>query len=162
MGGMEGMGFPIMATVMNGERLICCAGAVRASRMLLETAITFARERNTFGKKLSESQVIRHKFAQMARRIEAAQAVVDGLAFSMVNGAGAAEIGGPCALAKVECTTCLEYCGREASQVLGGASFLRQGKGALVERLVRETRVMVVGGGSEEVMLDLAMRMSKI
>jgi len=160
--GMEGMGFAIMATAMNGERLIGCAAAVRAARLCLETAISFARERVTFGKKLSESQVVRHKFAQMARRCEAAQAVVDNLAFSMKNGAGPVEIGGPMALAKVECTNAHEYCAREASQVLGGASFLRQGKGQLVERLAREVRVNVVGGGSEEIMLDLAMRMSKI
>ena len=64
--------------------------------------------------------------------------------------------------AKVECTSALEYCAREASQVFGGNSFIRGGKGQLVERLAREVRVSVVGGGSEEVMLDLAMRMSKI
>eukprot|EP00441_Pelagodinium_beii_P026388 CAMPEP_0197664084 /NCGR_PEP_ID=MMETSP1338-20131121/58418_1 /TAXON_ID=43686 ORGANISM="Pelagodinium beii, Strain RCC1491" /NCGR_SAMPLE_ID=MMETSP1338 /ASSEMBLY_ACC=CAM_ASM_000754 /LENGTH=411 /DNA_ID=CAMNT_0043242651 /DNA_START=30 /DNA_END=1265 /DNA_ORIENTATION=+ len=160
--GQEGMGFAIMATAMNGERLIGCAAAVRAARMCLAAAIAFARERVTFGKKLSDSQVIRHKFAQMARRVEAAQGVVDNLAFQMKSGAGPAEIGGPMALAKVECTTAHEYCAREASQVLGGASFLRQGKGQLVERLAREVRVNVVGGGSEEIMLDLAMRMSKI
>jgi len=160
--GAEGMGLPIMATVMNGERLIGCVGALRAARTLLAEAISFARQRETFGKKLSQSQVIRHKFAQMARRVEAAQAVVDTLAFSMAQGATPAEIGGPMALAKVECTSAHEYCAREASQVLGGASFLRQGKGQLVERLAREVRVNVVGGGSEEVMLDLAMRMSKI
>jgi len=160
--GAEGMGLPIMATVMNGERLIGCVGALRAARTLLAEAISFARQRETFGKKLSQSQVIRHKFAQMARRVEAAQAVVDALAFSMAQGATPAEIGGPMALAKVECTSAHEYCAREASQVLGGASFLRQGKGQLVERLAREVRVNVVGGGSEEVMLDLAMRMSKI
>lgn len=105
---------------------------------------------------------MRHKFAQMARRCEAAQAVIDNLAFSMKNGAEPADIGGPMALAKVECTNAMEYCVREASQVLGGASFLRQGKGQIVERLAREVRVNVVGGGSEEIMLDLAMRMSKI
>jgi len=160
--GEEGLGFAVMATAMNGERLIACQGGVRAARTLLSEAIKFAQERKTFGKKLSQSQVIRHKFAQMARRVEAAQAVVDALAFSMLHGAGPAEIGGPMALAKVECTSAVEYCAREASQVFGGASFVRGGKGRLVERVAREVRVAVVGGGSEEVMLDLAMRMSKI
>ncbi len=51
---------------------------------------------------------------------------------------------------------------REASQVLGGASFVRGGKGKHVERIAREVRVAVVGGGSEEIMLDLAMNMSKL
>merc|ERR1719213_1342944 len=75
--GQEGMGFMVMATAMNGERLIGVAGAVRACRMLLREAISFARERKTFGKPLIQSQVIRHKVAQMARRTEAAQAVLD-------------------------------------------------------------------------------------
>ncbi len=65
-------------------------------------------------------------------------------------------------LLKVECTSAFEFCAREASQILGGASYLRQGKGALVERLVRELRVAVVGGGSEEILLDLAMRQAKL
>lgn len=106
--GMEGMGFPVMATAMNGERLIACQGAIRSARTLLSEAIKFARERQTFGKKLSQSQVIRHKFAQMARRVESAQALVDQLAFSMLHGAGPVEIGGPMALAKVECTQATE------------------------------------------------------
>merc|ERR1711865_1298727 len=106
---------PVMATAMNGERLIACQGGVRAARTLLSEAIKFAQARTTFGKKLSQSQVIRHKFAQMARRIEAAQAVVDNLAFAMCQGASPLQIGGPMALAKVECTSAAEYCVREAS-----------------------------------------------
>jgi len=160
--GREGMGFPIMAAVMNGERLIACAGALRASRLCIASAIAFARERSTFGQRLIDSQVIRHKIAHMARRVEAGQAMLDNIAFSLKSGVGPAEIGGPMALLKVECTQAYEFSAREASQVLGGASFLRQGKGQLVERLAREVRVNVVGGGSEEVMLDLAMRMSKL
>lgn len=160
--GAEGQGFMVMATAMNGERLIGCMSSIRHARICIEESIGFARERKTFGKKLSESQVIRHKFAQMARRVEAAQAVVEQLAFSMKMGAKPGDIGGPMALAKVECSQAYEYCAREASQVLGGASFLRQGKGQKVERMAREVRVNVVGGGAEEIMLDLAMRMSKI
>merc|ERR1719321_658009 len=41
--GMEGMGFVVMATAMNGERLIGCMGALRAARLCLQHAISFAR-----------------------------------------------------------------------------------------------------------------------
>lgn len=160
--GKEGQGFMVMATVMNGERLIACQGAVRACRTVLAEAIKFARSRVTFGKKLITSQVVRHKIAQMARRVEAAQLVVDDLAFSMSAGAHPSKIGGPMALAKVDCTSALEYCVRESSQILGGAAFQRSGKYRVVERMARELRVSVVGGGSEEVMLDLAMNMAKL
>ena len=48
-----------------------------------------------------------------------------------------------------------EFCAREAAQILGGASYLR---GDTVERLYREVRVQAIGGGSEEIMRDLASR----
>lgn len=67
-------------------------------------------------------------------------------------------IAGSIALLKVNATQCFEYCAREASQIFGGASYLRTGVGEMVERLYREVRVMAIGGGSEEIMMDLAMR----
>jgi alkylation response protein AidB-like acyl-CoA dehydrogenase len=59
---------------------------------------------------------------------------------------------------KVAATQTYEYCAREASQIFGGNSYLRSGPGELVERLYREVRVNAIGGGSEEIMDDLAMR----
>ena len=53
----------------------------------------------------------------------------------------------------MQATRAMEYCAREASQVLGGASYVR---GSRVERIYREVRVNVIGGGSEEIMRDLA------
>ena len=47
---------------------------------------------------------------------------------------------------------------REASQILGGNSIIREGQGQLVERLSREVRAMAIPGGSEEILLDFAMR----
>ena len=49
----------------------------------------------------------------------------------------------------------LEAVAREAAQVLGGASYMT---GSKVERIYREVRVNAIGGGSEEIMLDLAGR----
>ncbi len=47
-----------------------------------------------------------------------------------------------------------ELCAREASQVLGGSSYTRGGKGQRVERLYREVRSYAIAGGSEEVLYD--------
>ena len=55
----------------------------------------------------------------------------------------------------MQATTTFEFCAREAAQVLGGASYL---KGSITERLYREVRVQAIGGGSEEIMRDLASR----
>jgi acyl-CoA dehydrogenase len=62
---------------------------------------------------------------------------------------------GDLAMLKVQASETMEYCAREASQILGGASYLR---GSKVERIYREVRVNAIGGGSEEIMRDLAAR----
>jgi len=63
-----------------------------------------------------------------------------------------------CALIKVQATKMFEYCAREAAQIFGGASYVRGGQGEKVERLYREVRAMAIPGGSEEIMIDLAVR----
>jgi len=57
--------------------------------------------------------------------------------------------------AKFFATKALEFCASEAMQIFGGAAYLR---GNNVERIYREVKVMAIGGGSEEIMRDLAVR----
>merc|ERR1712048_1387611 len=66
------------------------------------------------------------------------------------------------ALCKVQCTKGFEFVARECSQIFGGKSYLRSGPGVAVERAYREVRVLAIGGGSEEIMLDLASRQAKL
>jgi len=160
--GKEGFGFKMMADVMNWERFVAVVSSVRVARTAMTIGIEYGRTRRTFGKRLVDHQAITHKIANMALRVEAAQATVEQIAFQLQNGASAREVGGPLALAKVQATQAVEFCAREASQILGGASFVRGGKGQFLERIVREVRVGSVGGGSEEIMLDLAMRQAKL
>ena len=57
--------------------------------------------------------------------------------------------------AKFFATKELEHCASEAMQIMGGAGYLR---GNPIERIYREVKVMAIGGGSEEIMRDLAVR----
>jgi acyl-CoA dehydrogenase len=57
---------------------------------------------------------------------------------------------------KVQASQTMEYCAREAMQILGGAGYMR---GNRVERIYREVRVNAIGGGSEEIMRVLASRL---
>ena len=56
---------------------------------------------------------------------------------------------------KVQCSQTMEFCAREAMQVLGGMGYMRESR---VERIYREVRVQAIGGGSEEIMRDMAAR----
>eukprot|EP00929_Paragymnodinium_shiwhaense_P082624 TRINITY_DN43646_c0_g1_i1.p1 TRINITY_DN43646_c0_g1~~TRINITY_DN43646_c0_g1_i1.p1 ORF type:complete len:409 (-),score=82.91 TRINITY_DN43646_c0_g1_i1:278-1504(-) len=161
--GKENEGFlPIMLN-FNSERFGICVMANRMSRCCLEDAIRYARVRKTFGKPLIKHQVIRHKLAEMARHILATHSLNACIARDMAEGGESARAAGQLALAKVQATRTFEFCAREASQVLGGKSYLRGGgPGSRIERCYREVRVLAIGGGSEEIMLDLATRQAKL
>ncbi len=150
--GPENAGFGAIMRNFNGERLGMAQGAAAYARICFEDALDWARARETFGKPLVTNQAIRHKLADMVRRIQATQAWIDHCAWQVLNGLA---FPGDFALLKVQATQTMEFCAREACQILGGASFVR---GSRVERIYREVRVMAIGGGSEEIMFDLASR----
>lgn len=150
--GEENKGFPVIMTNFNSERLGMAASMEALGRVCLEEAATWARERSTFGRRLADHQVIRHKFAQMKQKLNATQAYIRIAYESMERGRPDP---GDIALLKVQASETLEFCAREAMQILGGAAYLR---GNRVERIYREVRVNAIGGGSEEIMRDLAAR----
>ncbi len=150
--GTENAGFRIIMENFNYERLFMIAGMVGASRVCFDEALRWARERETFGRRLGDHQVIRHKLVEMDRTINATRAWMEQLAWRVSQGdKPVAEL----AECKVQASLTMELCAREAAQVLGGASYLR---GNPVERIYREVRVNAIGGGSEEIMRDLAAR----
>lgn len=150
--GPENAGFLGIVRNFNGERIGLAAGANAFARVALEEAIGWARQRMTFGKRLADHQVIRHKIVDMAMRIEATRCMLENLAWRVEQ--GDAPISEICML-KNQATLTMEFCAREAMQILGGAGYMR---GARTERIYREVRVNAIGGGSEEIMRDLAAR----
>lgn len=146
----EGHGFRVIMNNFNSERMSLISCMEACSRVCLEEAVNWAKERETFGQIMISHQVIRHKIVQMKQRINATQSfmqvVARGINDNNVNI-------GDLAILKVQASETMEFCAREASQILGGASYLR---GSKVERIYREVRVNAIGGGSEEIMRDLA------
>jgi len=63
---------------------------------------------------------------------------------------------------KVMATRTFEFCAREASQIFGGSSIVQEGPGKVVERLYRNVRAVAIPGGSEEILMDFAMRNAKL
>ncbi|NIB45085.1 acyl-CoA dehydrogenase [Pseudomaricurvus alkylphenolicus] len=150
--GEEGQGFKVIMNNFNSERLGMIVQMEAYSRVCLEEAVNWAQERKTFGKRLADHQVIRHKIAEMKQQINACQAMTQHCTREIIEGKSNP---GDLALLKVQCSQTMEFCAREASQILGGASYLRDNR---VERIYREVRVQAIGGGSEEIMRDLASR----
>jgi acyl-CoA dehydrogenase len=150
--GQENKGFAVIMNNFNSERLAMAAAMEAYSRVCLEDAVAWARERHTFGQRLADHQVIRHKIAEMKQRINATQAY---LLMTCEQIQAGTENAGDIALLKVQSSQTMEFCAREAMQILGGIGYMR---GSRVERIYREVRVNAIGGGSEEIMRDLAAR----
>lgn len=154
--GAEGMGFPVIMNNFNSERLAMIVNMEATARCCLIEAVEWAQQRETFGKPLAKHQVVRHKIVTMKQRINATQAWLQHATREIMQGRSNF---GDLALLKVQASETMEYCAREASQILGGASYLR---GSKVERIYREVRVNAIGGGSEEIMKDLAANQFKL
>jgi alkylation response protein AidB-like acyl-CoA dehydrogenase len=156
--GKENEGFRGIMHNFNHERYLIAVQANRGSRELLAQCMAYASKRRTFGKTLLEHQVIRQKMADMAMRIEAVHALIETITYQVERGLTNDKLGGTMALLKVMSTRTLEVCVREASQVFGGASYVRSGVGVRVERAGRELRGCIIPGGSDEILADLAVR----
>ena len=154
--GAEGEGFRAIMHNFNSERLMMAAMACSYGEACTREALDWARERKTFGAPLSERQVIRHKLVDMVARVEAARAVVYDLAHRLEHDLGSRQalVARTC-MAKVLATQAMQFCADQAVQILGGMGYMR---GTKSERLYREAKVMMIGGGSEEIMKDLAAR----
>ncbi len=152
--GEENDGWRAIMGNFNYERIDLIAQSLAFSQLCIDEAVSYARERHTFGKPLIQNQVIRHKIVEMSRLVNSGQAWMELIAWKLNQGLGSEPaIGGEIAQCKVHATTTFETCAREAVQILGGAGYLR---GSTVERLYREVRVQAIGGGSEEILRDLA------
>jgi len=163
--GKENEGFKPIMFNFNQERFGIAISAVCYARVCVEESVRYAKTRKTFGKALIDHQVIRHKIANMSKRVMAAFGYMCHIAYALNQdplGLMDRTIPRNVALFKVEATQCLEFCAREASQIFGGRSYVRGGRGGKVERIYRDVRAYAIYGGSEEIMLDLAMRQAKL
>eukprot|EP01065_Artemidia_motanka_P050173 TRINITY_DN8524_c0_g1_i1.p1 TRINITY_DN8524_c0_g1~~TRINITY_DN8524_c0_g1_i1.p1 ORF type:complete len:437 (+),score=143.42 TRINITY_DN8524_c0_g1_i1:57-1313(+) len=156
--GKENQGFRYLMFNFNHERFVISVAACRNARNCFELAFKYALQRKTFGKRLIDHQIIRFKLAEVARQVESLHDNCERVAYAFSNGVPDSELGGQCALLKVQGSKTLEYAAREASQIFGGSSIVKEGKGKLVERIYREVRAAAIPGGSEEILLDFTMR----
>jgi acyl-CoA dehydrogenase len=153
--GEENRGFRAIMHNFNGERLMMSAIAWANALACYEDALDWARQRKTFGAALVEHQVIRHKLADMKMRLESTRAWVEDVIWRTSQGDTRPETVAQIALLKNHATQTMQWCADQAVQIMGGMGFMR---GHRVERIYREVKVMMIGGGAEEIMKDLATR----
>ena len=153
--GDEGAGFRSIMANFNGERLLMAASACAFADVCIDEATEWARQRTTFGQRLVEHQVVRHKLVDMRMHALSARAWLDRLVARFDAGPLDAAAVAELCLLKNHATQAMQFCADQAVQILGGTGYVR---GTKSERIYREVKVMMIGGGSEEIMKELAAR----
>lgn len=153
--GAEGDGFRIIMGNFNAERFGLAASALGFAQACYDEALAWARQRKTFGAPLVAHQVIRHKLVDMQMRIHSTSAWLESVAAQADAGHTGAEWVAQICLLKNHATQTMQFCADQAVQILGGMGYMR---GTVSERIYREVKVMMIGGGAEEIMKDLAAR----
>ncbi len=151
--GEEGAGFKMIMGNFNGERLAMSAMALGFAQACYDEALSWSRQRHTFGAALIERQVIRHKLMDMHMRIWSTQAWVDAVTQQADAGQTSSAWVAQVCLLKNHATQTMQFCADAAVQLLGAMGYVR---GTVSERVYREVKVMMIGGGAEDIMKELA------
>jgi len=112
----------------------------------LDEAIRYAKERQQFGKKLSEFQFIQGMIAEMATAIEAARLLVYRSAY--LKDSGAKRFSLESSMAKLFASEVAVECARKAVQIHGGYGYSRE---FAVERYYRDAKVMEIYEGTSQI-----------
>ncbi|KAJ9664196.1 hypothetical protein H2198_000414 [Neophaeococcomyces mojaviensis] len=159
--GVEGMGMRYVMTNFNHERLTIAVGVARQSRVALSSAFDYCLKREAFGKTLMDQPVVRHRLAKAAAELETLQAWVDQFLYMMTQLSkeeADLKLGGLTALCKAKAGMVFKECAETAVLLFGGNGYTRTGQGEIAEKAYREVMGARIPGGSEDVMLDLAIR----
>jgi len=147
--GQEGKGFYHIMWELQGERLIGAAGCVAGAQRCFDKTLEYALERKAFGRPIGKFQAIRHKFADMATKIEAGRQMTYTTAWRFNNGEyPVREI----SMAKLFTAQMACEVTDECVQIHGGAGYMREYG---IERAWRDMRLNRIGAGSDEIMLDV-------
>jgi butyryl-CoA dehydrogenase len=143
--GEEGEGYRIALSNLEGGRIGIAAQAIGMARSAYEHAVTYAKERETFGKAIIEHQAVIFCLADMQTKIEAARQLTH-------NAARLRDAGEPClseaAMAKLFASEMAEEVCSDAIQIHGGYGYLQDFP---VERIYRDVRVTKIYEGTSDI-----------
>ncbi len=147
--GQVGKGFYHIMWELQGERLIGAAGCVAGAQRCFDQTLQYAKERQAFGRPIGRFQVIRHKFAEMATKIESARQMTYVTAWRFANGEyPVREI----SMVKLHAARVAVEVADECIQIHGGAGYMKEYG---IERAWRDLRLNRIGAGTDEIMLDV-------
>ncbi len=143
--GEEGMGFIQALQILEGGRISIASLSVGLAQGCFDVSIKYSKEREQFGKPLSEFQATQFKFADIHTNIEAARMLTLRAAYMKDKGL---PNGKEAAIAKLFASEIAEKAASEAVQILGGYGFI---KDYPVEKFYRDVKLCTIGEGTSEI-----------
>jgi len=143
--GEDGFGFKFAMKTLEGGRIGIAAQALGIAAGAYELALAYAKQRKSFGKPISDHQVIAFKLADMATQIEAARMLVYKAAWLKDQGLSYTLAG---SMAKLYASKVAMDVTVEAVQVHGGYGFVKEYH---VERLMRDAKITQIYEGTSEI-----------
>ena len=147
--GQEGMGFMYQMLQFQEERLFGAATAIEGLESNLDETIDYARSRKAFGQSVLDNQYVHFRLAELKTEVESLKALTMQAAEQYINGRDASMLASMCKLkagrvSREVTDTCLQF--------WGGQGFMWDNR---VARAYRDSRLISIGGGADEVMLSI-------
>jgi alkylation response protein AidB-like acyl-CoA dehydrogenase len=146
--GEENGGWPLLMRGLNMERILLGAACAGQCIKAVEIATLWAREREAFGRKITEFQAVSHKLADMQMMTEQARLITFHAAEMLDAGRDAVV---ETSMAKVIASEYSVKCADLGVQVMGGAGYMR----GEMQRIYLDARVQPIGGGSNEIQRNI-------
>jgi citronellyl-CoA dehydrogenase len=154
--GEEGMGFMMQMVQFQEERLCGAIGTIRGMERLIDQTIAYCKERHTFGQPLIDNQVIHFRMAELRTEVELLRSLVYRAVEDYVGGADVTMLA---SMAKLKGGRLVREVSDACLQYWGGMGFTWDNPAS---RAYRDTRLLSIGGGADEIMLGIICKLMNI
>jgi alkylation response protein AidB-like acyl-CoA dehydrogenase len=145
-------GWDVLRAGLDLERLASAAVSIGASRLLLDHVSEWLRNRIQFGKPLAHLQAVRHRVADLATEVDAAELATMAVAHGMATGRS---VHVDASVAKLSATETYMRVAHQVVQLEGGHGYVAD---RLVQRHFRDAKMYEIGGGASDIQRDIIAR----
>lgn len=154
--GEEGRGFIYQMEQFQEERLYVVARSLGILQDALDTTIEYTRDRQAFGKAVIDNQFVAFRIAEMQTEVEALRALLHTATAKYVAGEDVTTLA---SMAKYKMGRLAEWIPGECLRFWGGQGFMHENR---ISRTYRDMKVGAIGGGSNEIMLQIIAKRMKL